>query len=300
MMESFILEHMPTIRPRAADRYRTSIRALLRFFEGKGLDEISTEAMAEFEMTRRREGVTDATIIRDLACMSSAFTHAQIDKGWIETNPVAVFIRRQMRRGRLVDAEPRTRYLSQEEEDRILAAAPLLRDHVAFAIDTGLRQSEQFGLRWRDVLLSKGEIVVPRELAKGEKSRKVPILPRAARILAQARPMKDDPERLVFCHKNGTRYRARGNTFKEVCQRIGLKDVTWHDLRRTCGCRLLQGGFRMEQVRDWLGHASIRITETTYAFLSLDSLKETAQNMAQVRRTGEATELAKSAQKVVK
>ena len=47
-----------------------------------------------------------------------------------------------------------------------------------FAIDTGLRAEEQMGLLWQWVDLVKGEVYVPEELAKREKSRTVPLLPR--------------------------------------------------------------------------------------------------------------------------
>jgi integrase len=41
-----------------------------------------------------------------------------------------------------------------------------------------------------------------------------------------------------------------------------LEHVEWHDLRRTCGCRLLQDlGFSMEETSRWLGHSSIKVTE---------------------------------------
>lgn len=302
MMESFGEEHLPRMRPKAAARYRTSVRALIEDFEGLYLDEITTDKLAEFELRRHRGGVSDATIIRDLACLSSAFTHVQVDKGWIDTNPIQVFIRRQKRRGTLTESEPRRRYLSHEEEATILdAAGRALAAHVAFAIETGLRASEQFGISWEHVNLRKSEITVPKELAKGEKSRIVPIYPRTAQILAQSRPIRDDPERLVFCHRDGTPYTARGNTFKQLCERIGIQNIRWHDLRRTCGCRLLQDrGMSMEQVKAWLGHSSIRVTETTYAFLSVDSLKHTAHGPAQDRRTDKIKSTGKDTRNAVK
>lgn len=54
----------------------------------------------------------------------------------------------------------------------------------------------------------------------------------------------------------------------------GIEDLRWHDLRRTCGCRLLQvHGLSMEQARDWLGHSSVITTEKIYAFLTVDDLQ---------------------------
>jgi len=54
-----------------------------------------------------------------------------------------------------------------------------------------------------------------------------------------------------------------------------IPDLTWHDLRRTCGCRLLQDHkMSMEAVSKWLGHSSIQVTEKAYAFLETRHLHE--------------------------
>jgi integrase len=55
----------------------------------------------------------------------------------------------------------------------------------------------------------------------------------------------------------------------------GLKVVEWHDLRRTCGCHLIQDrGFSLLQVSKWLGHSSVKVTEKHYAFLYVDDLEK--------------------------
>lgn len=52
-----------------------------------------------------------------------------------------------------------------------------------------------------------------------------------------------------------------------------IPDLIWHDLRRTCGCRLLQDHkLPIEQVSRWLGHSSTQITERAYAFLDVRHL----------------------------
>jgi len=79
-----------------------------------------------------------------------------------------------------------------------------------------------------------------------------------------------DPD-WVFCKKDGERYaEGRRDAFESATRRAGLADLNRHDLRRTCGCRLLQDrGMKMHEVRDWLGHSTVRLTETTYAFLDV-------------------------------
>ena len=93
-------------------------------------------------------------------------------------------MRRRKKRG-LREAPARTRYLSHEEEGQLLAhASPPVQIAVAFAIDTGLRREEQFGLTWDKVDLQVGEILLGTNTKSG-KPRRVPLLPRAAQILAQ-------------------------------------------------------------------------------------------------------------------
>ena len=60
---------------------------------------------------------------------------------------------------------------------------------------------------------------------------------------------------------------------KNAARLAGIPNLTVHDLRRTCGCRLLQDwGFPIGHVSKWLGHATISVTERHYAFLRVDDL----------------------------
>jgi integrase len=68
----------------------------------------------------------------------------------------------------------RVRFLAEDEEDRLRAA---VEDSswalVAVAIHTGLRRSEQFGLRWENVDFATGILTVPRSKHGG--ARRVPM-----------------------------------------------------------------------------------------------------------------------------
>jgi integrase/recombinase XerD len=88
--------------------------------------------------------------------------------------------------------------------------------------------------------------------------------------------------RYVFCHDNGDRYVNMEKGLKAARRRAALRAMRWHDLRRTCGCRLLQDyGLSMEAVREWLGHSSVIVTEKAYAFLEIEQLHRAAQKSAQ-------------------
>lgn len=311
----FIKEHMPTIKPRSADRYLISIKNLKGSFKGMDLTKIGSAALTDFVSRRRidvnrqtRARVRAATIRRDLACLSSIFGMA-IEWEWVETNPVGPFLKRQKRRG-LRESASRERYLSHGQERAILASArPDVAAAIKFAIDTGLRKEEQFSLEWKRVDLGRKEILVEGSTSKNAKDRRVPLLPRARAVLL-ARPRSDKVD-FVFWHNGrgrigkATDKRVRRRTarrmltldrgLKAAARRAGVADVRWHDLRRTCGCRLLQDhGLSIEQVSKWLGHSSIAVTQKAYAFLHVDHLHKAIEHAPALERPvieGEAMEV---------
>lgn len=288
LVVSFCANSLPALAPTSQRRYRTSLKNLDPHFRDKGLNDITSATMADFEQARRKAGVSNSTIRRDFACLSTMFTHAIVDLLWTDTNPVTLFLKRQARRGRLKEAPPRTRYLSHDEEARILAAClGDLSDMVAFAIDTGLRLDEQLSLTWPQVDLARARITVT---GKGNKTRQVPLLARAQAILSK-RPrhlrLSASPD-WVFCNKEGERYgkrtrglagalrRANKQLKKDNPSATPIEHFQWHDLRRTCGCRLLQDhqNMTLDKVRDWLGHSSVKMTERAYAFLRIENLQQ--------------------------
>jgi integrase len=75
--------------------------------------------------------------------------------------------------------------------------------------------------------------------------------------------------------------RAHGQGDEGGTPARGLNALRWHDLRRTCGCRLLQDhGLSMEGVKEWLGHHSVTVTEKAYAFLEIEDLHRAVQKSA--------------------
>lgn len=268
--ERFIREHLPTLKPASGRRYGVSIIHLVDRMGTMPLHQIGKAAMTEFETFRRSAGVTPPTIRRDLACLSSIMGCA-VDWEWIEVNPVPAQMSRRRRKG-LKEAPGRTRYLTQAEELELLeAATPDVRRAITFAIDTGLRCEEQFGLTWDRVDMARGRITLGRETKSGI-PREVPFIGRTAQLLAQLPRHIRSP--FVFWHDDGRRYNNMTKGLAGAVRRAGLKNVRWHDLRRTFGCRRLQDdGLSLEQVCQLLGHHSVAVTEKSYAFLTVDQIE---------------------------
>jgi integrase/recombinase XerD len=275
--DRFVKEHLPNLKPSSARRYGVSLDWLADEFEGKLLDQIGTAALMEFERKRRAQASVP-TVRRDLACLSSIFGCC-IEWEWCDANPVPAYMRRRKKRG-LREAPPRTRYLSHGEETQLLEeTSPAVRLAVMFAIDTGLRRDEQFGLTWDQIDLQANAILLDGSTKSG-RPRRVSLLPRAGQILAQMPRHIRSP--YVFHHRNGNRLVNMEKGLKAARRRAGIRALRWHDLRRTCGCRLLQDhGLSMEAVKEWLGHESVVTTERAYAFLEFEHLHLAAQKTAQ-------------------
>lgn len=279
LAERFILEYLPTLKPSSAKRYGVSLKNLNEHMGEKMLSDITRSVMSEFETARRSEGVSPATVRRDLACLSSMFTSA-IDWEWVEVNPVPGFMNARKRRG-LKESPPRTRYLTHQEEVELLSAAtPAVRTAISLAIDTGLRREELFSLTWKQVDMHAGVIATTTKTKSGV-VREVPILERARTILVTLPRHIKSP--YVLRHDDGTRLQNMQKGFKGACRRANISDLKWHDLRRTAGCRLLQDyDLRMEEVSEILGHSSVMVTEQRYAFLSIEKTKSKIKARAKV------------------
>lgn len=282
----FILNYLPTLKPSAATRYGVSLKWLSDKFGAAMMDEIGREELSAFETWRRAIGVSSPTIRRDLMCLSSMFSFCE-DQDWIDDgrNPVPSFLKRRAKRG-LTESPGKRRYLSPAEEAAVLAqAGPLTYDAVCLAVDTGLRLAEQLTLTWPQVDLKRGMIETTDD-TKSSRKRWVPLPARSAEILA-ARRRASAPSFYVFCHDDGRRFTTFDNGFHAAVRRAKIPYASWHDLRRTAGCRWLQRDKRsMEEVAKLLGHASVTTTEKHYAFLDEETVAQevAAQKPARKKR----------------
>jgi len=300
--ERFVDEHIPTLKPKSQKRYMVSLGQLAPVFEGKKLDEISSGLLYEFEQTRYRAGASKPTIRRDLACLSSVLGFA-IMLEWIGQNPVPAYMKARSKKG-LKESEPKTRNLDHNEEAAILKACNYLArnpskftsrkagapkywidfgEAVAFAIDTGIRKEEQFSLMRRHIDFARGELIIDAEIAKNSKARRIPLLPRALAIAK--RRVKDLSSPYLFPASDGQRYSEKSNymlkKLRLAAEAAKIAPIIWHDLRRTCGCRLLQDHeMPIERVSRWLGHSSIKVTEKHYAFLRVEDLHNSIKDSA--------------------
>lgn len=147
----------------------------------------------------------------------------------------------------------RTRFLIPQKERTLLEKlgatyAPWAR----LAVLTGLRQGEQFNLKWTDLDLEQGFITLPD--TKAGMVQYVPLSEEAKSILrgmqaiAEAEAIADPRKRSewVFPSENrATAMDARNfyiRTYVPAVEAAKLKGLTWHALRHTFASRLAMSG----------------------------------------------------------
>lgn len=262
--------------------------------KGRGMQGFRRADVADYIDRRRAQNVGNATINRELALLSAALNHCNRREDWGLPNPVPGM--------KLKEPEGRTRWLRPEEAERLLAVAygmhrsPHLGDFILLALTTGMRRNEMLGLEWSRVDLRSGLIHLGAEHTKSGKRRSVPINDAARRALVgrlEFRNRHCPTSPWVFCHWDGNRLVSVRQGFEAAVRRAGIENFRIHDLRHTCASWMVQEGAPLGDVRDFLGHSTVTVTER-YAHHSPDRVRAAASllngRLAQIRHSGVSEE----------
>lgn len=215
---------------------------------------------------RKRHG--EIGINRHLEMLRHVFNWG-IRKGFYQKeNPFLKFGQRVMT---FAPEKARSRRLEGDEEARLLKhAGPHLQALIIAAIDTGCRKEELLSLQWKDVRCNprgKAEAFALRaENTKTDTARTVAVSPRLRAVLEMRRDGPDGEElaldTFVFGNEVGERQDSIKVAWQGTCQRAGISGLTFHDLRREYGSRLVEGGMNLLTVSRQLGHARVSTTDT--------------------------------------
>lgn len=233
---------------RSWQRDEISLAHLTEFFKGKYLSEITPESIEKYRAKRKADGLSPATINRELACLKTLFNKA-IEWEKAERNPAA-----KVKKFR----EPNTmeRILTPDESDRLLnSASPVLRSVLLLALNTAMRSGEIKHLRWRDVDFVKGFILI--EDSKSGRSRKIPM---SGPVFDMLHEMSRNREFVFENPKTQTCYTSFKTAFEGACRREEIKGVRFHDTRHTAISRMIEAGVDLVTVSKIAGHSDIRMT----------------------------------------
>ena len=303
-METWITTYCRDLKPATLDGYRSKMKVWIVPALGK----VQLSALTNTTIQRFYNQMADGTKGRAPLCAKSlknvhGIFHRALKQaviaGLIPSNP-ADFVKLPKVK------KPELYPLMDDDVGKFLAATKGDRFERLFilALFSGMRQSELIGLRWDDVDLENGTILVCRQIQKsranGEyvhldetkngKQRIAAIAPSVVKVLKEQKRQQmewqlaagelwQNSERLVFTDEMGRH--IRHNTmlchFKDIVTSIGRPNVRFHDLRHSYAISALQAGDSVKNVQEQLGHYSSAFTMDIYAAVS-DTMRRDSQD----------------------
>ncbi len=240
--------------------------------DGKALHAVTPAILEQAIADLAGKQYAPQTIVHYLKFLRHMFRWA-ITRGLIKKSPFASVKLPSVRAGR-------TRFLSIEEESRLCQAIGQPYDAwIRLAILTGLRKSEQFGLRWADIDLDRGLITLPE--TKSGHVQYVHLMDEAKTILRNLVP--GNTPVWVFPSENPDTHLDPDNFYGRVylpaLKEAKLEGVTWHTLRHTFASRLAMNGQAPSTIAALLRHSGTDLV-ARYAHLSPSHLQEALKGVS--------------------
>jgi integrase len=245
-----------------AERARYAWQRLAPVFGHLRPNQVDRPLCRAYASQRRRAGVKDGTIIKELSAMRAALRwHDKLTPALVEMPPAPA---------------PNSRHLTREQYRTLREAArrtPHLYLFVVLAYTTAGRASAILELTWDRVDFERGQIA----LGLGERRAKgratVPINDMARAALAEALPAALCDHVIEYA---GARVKSIKRGFAAAAERAGLPWCTPHVLRHTAAVHMAESRIPMAEIAQYLGHSSESVTFRTYARFSPDFLRRAA------------------------
>ncbi|MBL4898624.1 MAG: site-specific integrase [Colwellia sp.] len=250
-------------------------------------DEVKDFHLTRFKSLREKDGIAAQTIKHNFQAIRSAIKWAK-DNGYFVKD--VEFPKIKLPKHRL-------RYLSVDEEKRLLAALEPTRDisrrpsyecrsdeenqkrHdmydlVVMLLDSGARYSEIANIKWDSIHLEEKTIALWRSKVSNESI--IYMTSRVHKILSLRFENKQSD--WVFSDQNGGPRGYAPKGIRAAFVRAGLEGVRIHDLRHTCASRLVQNGMSLYEVSQMLGHVDVQTTQI-YAHLENKNVGRKARDI---------------------
>jgi integrase len=270
-------------------------------FGNDKLTELTPAALEPWRSRRRREGVANETINRDIDALRGALTRA-VKLEIIESNPLAGVERAEVDRHkrvvRAVTSAEKPKLLAElasrddkKREERASANkwrkqrgyeslpplgryADALTPAVIMSLETGLRRNELFSLQWPAVDFDEKTVRVRGTTAKTYETRDIPLNDVAYKTLRDWWLQCGQPKSGLVFTLGGEKIGNLKRSYHAVLSAAGIKRVNakgervnWHSLRHTFGSLLGAANVDPVTLMKLMGHANL---ETTQRYLHSD------------------------------
>ncbi len=198
---------------------------------------------------------SNATVNRYMASLSTVFSIAVKEYGWIEENPMLKVIKKKEPRGRV-------RFLEDKEVVKLLNECKKesfeLYLCVMIALSTGARYSEITTLSWKNIDLKHRQFHFLN--TKNGEDRGVAITSNVYKELKEFKKVQKIDNDLIFLGKENNVLYLRGQ-FERALKRAKIMNFHFHDLRHTAASYLAKGGASLLEIATILGHKTLAMVQ---------------------------------------
>jgi integrase len=241
-------------------RLHTALGALIE----ERLEHLGLGKLERWRMKRAGE-VSSATVNREISMLRTALEQACKWRLLLD-NPAKKL------KLRIFQQVSRPRYLTQVERDRLYKILSGRNDRISvliqLALNTGLRRSEFFSLRWKDIFLGPNPSIIIHKTGRFQNANRTIALNKSAvKVLTKWQSNRRKRTYLVFPSPSGGRLTSVNTAWKHLMNDARIQRFSLNDCRDDFAVRLVKAKIPLPQVRDLLGHSSIALTER-YALFS--------------------------------
>ena len=224
------------------------------------LDNLKPHHIASYR-DQRLQSVTGSTVVRELSIINQALQLAinewDVD---LEINPMAKVKSPSWNK-------PRERRLQSGEQALLIKGCSLsknvwLRPAVLLALETAMRRGELLSLKWANINLNQQTCYLP--ITKNGSSRNVPLSLDAVEVF-------NNLPRLFDGNVFPLSITALRGLWNRACDRAGITDLHFHDLRHEATSRFFEKGLNVMEVATITGHKDLRMLQR-YTHLRAEDL----------------------------
>lgn len=282
-------------------------RHILPYFDRNGvkLVKVTRKMLQDFLDEKSQSGRLDGKgglspkSVREIKNLVHQILNEAVRDELIDTNPCTLIV--------LPPSQPpAAKFYTVEQLNALLAAAcdeplyPLIRTAIVY----GLRRSELLGLKWDSVDFDNNALhirhtvvkvteVVEKDKTKSKSSRRsFPLLPEMREMFLAIKEEQKQNRKLfgkgyvktdyVFCWSDGRPFSPDyvSQRFGEILKKYGFPHIRFHELRHSCASVLINQGYSLKDVQEWMGHSDIGVTANIYGHLETKRKVDMANRMS--------------------
>jgi len=264
LFREFTTYRSERVAKRTLEKYQLTQQNLIQFFQDKPAKSISTGEAERFVRWFTAAGLGCTTIRARLMLIKAAWNWG-IKECRVDFNPwldLPLLVK--------IPPQQKPKPFTLEEIVTILQAFRTDRyyhhysDYVEFLFGTGCRTSEALGLCWKHISDDCSSVWVGESLCRGvrkatktNRARTVSLTPSLQQMLIRRRPLKPDPEALVFTSPKGTYiddHNFRNRAWVTILGRLGIPYRKPYTTRHTLISHALEQGMNPVLVAQLTGH----------------------------------------------